>query len=257
MDRVAIITGASRGIGAAAARAFAKAGYAVALAARSEDALRAVAERINNEGGRALAIATDIADSAAVHNLVARTVEAFGGLDAAFNNAGAGVPPALLADIDVQAFDRALRVNAYGTFVCMRAQIPAMRTRGGGAIVNMSSTAGLQGVAGLAAYCAGKHAVIGLTKCAALDYAADGIRVNALAPGPIGTEHIGVEQRKQIGAFVPIKRMGTPEEVAAFAVWLCSDQSTFITGAVLTIDGGRLAGTPSFASSLNPSRKEQ
>jgi NAD(P)-dependent dehydrogenase (short-subunit alcohol dehydrogenase family) len=241
-----MVTGASRGIGAASALAFAQAGYRVALAARSAEALEAVAEKIRASGGEALAIPTDVTDLDAVHVLVERTVERFGGLDAAFNNAGGGAPPTPLAEFDLKTFEATLRDNVVGTFVCMRYQIPEMLKHGGGAIVNMSSTAGLQGVAGLAPYCAGKHAIVGLSKCAALDYAAQNIRVNVVAPGPIGTERIDQRQREHIGQFVPLQRVGLPEEVGALAVWLCSDSASFITGAVVPIDGGRLAGTPAF-----------
>jgi NAD(P)-dependent dehydrogenase (short-subunit alcohol dehydrogenase family) len=247
MSKIALVTGASRGIGAATARAFARSGYAVVLAARGEEALRAVAAEIEAEGGQALAVPTDVAEQSSVERLVQRALEAFGGLDVAFNNAGSGTRPAPLGELDPGVFEAALRVNIFGTYLCMRSEIAAMRVRGRGAIVNMSSTAGLQGVAGLSAYCAGKHAVIGLSKAAALDYAAVDIRVNVVAPGPIATEHINAEQSKRIGDFVPLKRVGRPEEVADLVVWLCSEQSAFITGAVLPIDGGRLAGTPAFA----------
>jgi NAD(P)-dependent dehydrogenase (short-subunit alcohol dehydrogenase family) len=249
MERVALVTGASRGIGAAAARAFARSGYAVVLAARGEAALDALAAEIQAQGGRALAVRADVGDESSVERLMQRTLEEFGGLDAAFNNAGSGAPPTPLAEIEPHLFEAALRVNIVGTYLCMRSEIAAMRTRGRGTIVNMSSTAGLQGVAGLSAYCAGKHAVVGLTKAAALDYAPANIRVNVIAPGPIATERINDEQRKRIGEFVPLKRMGTPEEVAALVLWLCSDASAFITGTVVPIDGGRLAGTPAFAIS--------
>jgi NAD(P)-dependent dehydrogenase (short-subunit alcohol dehydrogenase family) len=123
-----------------------------------------------------------------------------------------------------------------------------MLSRRGGAIVNMASTAGVQGVAGLSPYCAGKFAVIGMSKAAALDYADQNIRINAVAPGPIGTERIDPDQRVRIGKFVPLRRVGTPEEVASLVLWLCSPESAFITGDVVAIDGGRLAGTPSFAA---------
>jgi NAD(P)-dependent dehydrogenase (short-subunit alcohol dehydrogenase family) len=249
MPRIALISGASRGIGAATARLFARRGYSVVLAARGADALGSVAADIEAHGGHALAVPTDVADQASVERLVQRAVAEFGGLDVAFNNAGSGAMPTPLADLDPTAFDAALRVNIFGTYLCMRSEIAAMRSREHCAIVNMSSTAGLQGVAGLSAYCAGKHAVVGLTKAAALDYAAAGIRINAIAPGPIATEHINAEQSKRIGALVPLKRVGTPEEVAELVVWLCSEESAFITGTILPIDGGRLSGTPAFAVS--------
>jgi NAD(P)-dependent dehydrogenase (short-subunit alcohol dehydrogenase family) len=242
--KVAIITGASRGIGAAAARVFAQAGAAVVLAARDEQALAAVAEEIVAEGGRALAVPTDVGDQAAVKHLVARTLDAFGRLDAAFNNAGEGHRPTPLADVPAVEFDRAVRVGLTGIFLSMKYEIPAMLAGGGGAIVNMSSTAGERGVPGIAGYVAAKHGVIGLTESAALDYAARGVRVNAVAPGPILTHRLTAltdEQRAPLLQAVPMRRLGLPEEVAATAAWLCSDQASFITGAVIPVDGGRLA----------------
>jgi NAD(P)-dependent dehydrogenase (short-subunit alcohol dehydrogenase family) len=242
--KVAIITGASRGIGAAAARAFAEAGAAVALAARDEVALAAVAEQIVAGGGRALAVPTDVGDPAAVERLVRRTTDAFGRLDAAFNNAGAGHMPKPLADVTVEEFDGVVRSHLRGVFLGMKYEIPAMLASGGGAIVNMSSGAGLRGVGGIGGYVASKHGIIGLTKSVALDYAQQGIRVNAVAPGPIGTKRLtGLtdEQRSPIARAVPMQRVGRPEEVAAAVVWLCSDQASYITGSTLTIDGGKLA----------------
>jgi NAD(P)-dependent dehydrogenase (short-subunit alcohol dehydrogenase family) len=251
MNRVALITGASSAIGAAAARAFAQAGYAVALTARRIEILNELAAEIASRGGRAIAIETDVTQPSDVERAVVRTVDAFGGLDAAFNNAGGGTPPTPLADLDAATFEKSLRVNILGTFLSMNAEIKAMLARGSGAIVNMSSTAGLQGVAGLAPYCAGKHAIIGMSKAAALDYAGKNIRINVVAPGPIATERIDGEQRKRIGQYVPVKRVGDPEEVAELVRWLCSSESRFITGSVIPIDGGRLAGTPSFAVATN------
>jgi NAD(P)-dependent dehydrogenase (short-subunit alcohol dehydrogenase family) len=248
--RVALVTGASRGIGAAVARAFAAGGAAVALAARDEGALGAVADQISAAGGRALAVPTDVSDPEAVAALVARTVDAFGRLDAACNNAaGGGHRPTPLAEVAVDDFDSAFAVNLRGTFLCMKHEIPAMVANGGGAIVNMSSTAGIQAVGGLAAYVATKHGLAGLTKVAALDYAALGVRVNAVAPGPILTDHLaraGEDAQQAAGMAMPMRRVGRVEEVAAAVVWLCSEEASFVTGATLTIDGGKLAGSPPF-----------
>ena len=244
-DKVVIITGASRGIGAAASRAFARAGAAVALAARSEQAISAIAQEIRTAGGHALAVPTDVGDPLAVEHLVERTLATFGRLDAAFNNAGDGHMPTPLADVAVEDFDRAVRGSLRGVFLAMKYEIPAMLAGGGGAIVNMSSTAGLQGVRGIAGYVAAKHGIVGLTETAALDYAARHVRVNAIAPGPILTERLSSlteEARTPVARAVPMGHLGQPEEVAALAVWLCSDQASFITGATIPIDGGRLAG---------------
>jgi NAD(P)-dependent dehydrogenase (short-subunit alcohol dehydrogenase family) len=209
----------------------------------------ALAREIEAQGGRALAMEVDVTQSFATEEMVQKTVERFGGLDVAFNNAGGGARPTPLADLSPEVFAGALSVNVTGTFLSMRAQIKAMLARGGGAIVNMSSTAGLQGVAGLAPYCAGKHAIIGLSKAAALDYADKNVRINVVAPGPIATERIDSEQRKRIGQYIPAKRVGEPSEVAELVQWLCSSDARFVTGVVVPIDGGRLAGTPSFAVS--------
>jgi NAD(P)-dependent dehydrogenase (short-subunit alcohol dehydrogenase family) len=245
-EKVALVVGASRGIGAVTARAFANAGARVALAARDDHALERVANAIQESGGQALAIPTDVSDPAAVARLVARTLDAYGRLDAAFNNAaGGGRPPTPLAEIPVKDYDSALAINLRGVFLAMKYEIPALLQSGGGVIVNMSSTAGLSGVRGMSAYVASKHGVIGLTKVAALDYAERNIRVNAIAPGPILSDRIKAlsdEARAQIAQTVPMRRLGLPEEVAKLVVWLCSDQAAFMTGATLTIDGGRLSG---------------
>ena len=244
--KVALVAGASRGIGAVTAQAFAQAGAAVVLAARDRQALDAVAEGIRAKGGQALAVPTDVGDPASVERLVQRAVGTFGRLDAAFNNATDGPPPAPLADLDPDEFDKAIRTNIRGTFLGMKYQIQAMLRSGGGAIVNMASVGGLQGVANLAGYVAGKAGIIGLTKVAALDYADQGIRVNVVAPGPILTYHLeaaGEEAQRRAGLSTPMHRVGQAQEVAATVVWLCSDQASFVTGVTLPIDGGQSAGT--------------
>jgi NAD(P)-dependent dehydrogenase (short-subunit alcohol dehydrogenase family) len=249
--KVAIVTGASRGIGAATARAFARAGAAVVLAARDEDALASVGEHISAAGGRALVAPTDVGDAATVERLVARTVDAYGRLDIAFNNAaGGGHLPMPLAEVAVEDYDSALAISLRGVFLSMKYELPAMVRAGGGAIVNMSSSAGVEAVAGLAGYVSSKHGVIGLTKSAALDYAEQGIRINAVAPGPILTDRLeqaGEDAQRQAGLAMPMRRIGRPEEVASAVTFLCSDRASFITGATLAIDGGKLAGMAPFS----------
>jgi NAD(P)-dependent dehydrogenase (short-subunit alcohol dehydrogenase family) len=244
--KVAIVTGASRGIGAAAARVFAEAGAAVALGARTADALEAVAQGIVAAGGQAIAVPTDVTDAEAVERLVARTVQTFGGLHVALNNAGGAISgKAALADVPSEDFERALDLDLRGTFFCMQHEIPAMLDAGGGAIVNVSSGAGRKaGAPGLSPYVAAKHGVEGLTKAAALDYAAQGVRVNAVAPGPIDTDLMAFgseEGRRMAVQSVPLQRLGQPEDVAVAALWLCSEEAAFISGAILPVDGGQAA----------------
>ncbi len=243
--RVALVAGASKGIGAATAEAFAAAGAAVVLAARDTSALKAVADGIEARGGRALAAEADVTDPGSMRHLVDEALSTFGRLDAAFNNASAGPMPAPLADIDPDEFDLGIATNIRGTFLGMKFQIPAMLASGGGAIVNMASIAGLNGTANLAAYVAGKAGIIGLTKVAALDYADQGIRVNVVAPGPILTYHLkaaGPQAQRAAALSTPMRRVGTTAEVARAVLWLCSDESSFITGTILPIDGGQAAG---------------
>jgi NAD(P)-dependent dehydrogenase (short-subunit alcohol dehydrogenase family) len=249
--RVAIITGASRGIGAVTARAFAAEGANVVLAARTAEALSDLAGKIEADGGTALACPTDVTDPAAVEELVNSTIEAFGRVDVAFNNAaGGGQPPTRIAELPVESYDSAIATTLRSVFLSLKYEIPAMLRSGGGAIVNMSSTAGLEAVGGLAGYVSAKHGVIGLTKAAALEYADQGIRVNAVAPGPILTENLeraGEEAQRKAGMAMPMRRIGQPEEVAATVVWLCSDDASYITGATIPIEGGKLAGMAPFA----------
>ena len=243
--RVALVAGASKGIGAATAEAFAAAGASVVLASRDITALESVAKRITGRGGQAIAVRVDVSDEDSMRHLVDQAVQTYGRLDAAFNNAAGGPLPAPLADIDAGEFDRGIAVNIGGTFLGMKFEIPAMLRSGGGTIVNMASVAGLNGTANLAAYVAGKAGIIGLTKVAALDYADQGIRVNVVAPGPILTYHLeaaGPEAQRLAGLSAPMRRTGTAAEVAQTVLWLCSPQSSFITGAVIPIDGGQSAG---------------
>ncbi|MGN6171123.1 MAG: SDR family NAD(P)-dependent oxidoreductase [Solirubrobacteraceae bacterium] len=254
--KVALITGASRGIGAAVARAFRSAGARVAIAARDAEALDRLADELDRGDGHALALPADVSDPGAVAEMVNRVLEQFGRLDFACNNAaGKGHPPTPLAEVPIETFDSGLAVSLRGIFLSMREEIPAIVRSGGGAIVNMSSTAGLQGVGGLASYVAAKHGVEGLTKVAALDYAGLGVRVNAIAPGPILTDNLqraGAAAQQAAASAMPLQRVGQPEEVAAAVVWLCSEAAGFITGTTLVIDGGKLAGTPPFHVTAGP-----
>ena len=255
--RVALVTGASRGIGAEIAAALAGAGADVVLASRDNTGLSRQATAITSSGGKAVAMAVDVGNEDSVKTLLARIRDHFGRLDVAVNNAaGGGRAPAPLAEWASAEFDSAISVNLRGVFLSLKYEIELMLASGnGGAIVNMSSTAGEQGVAGMSGYVASKFGVGGLTRVAALDYASHGIRVNAIAPGPILTERLagaGRAAQDRVAAAVPLGRIGTTADIAAAALWLCSDQSSFVTGTVLAVDGGRLAGTPAF----NTSRKE-
>jgi NAD(P)-dependent dehydrogenase (short-subunit alcohol dehydrogenase family) len=252
--RVVLVTGASRGIGAAVAHAFAQAGCAVALGSRDEAALTEVATRLRKCGADTLVVPTDVTDESAVAGLVDAVVAEYGRLDIACNNAaGGGHPPTPLCDVPTEAFDSGIAATLRGVFLGMKYEIPAMLATGGGAIVNMSSTAGQQGVGGLSSYVAAKHGLEGLTKVAALDYAGHGIRVNAVAPGPILTDNLrraGEAAQHAAASAMPLQRVGQPDEVAAAVLWLCSDNAAFITGTTLVIDGGKLAGTPPFQVQL-------
>ena len=243
--KVALVVGASRGIGAVTAKALARAGAKVMLAARDARALEAVVREIREAGHDARYATVDAGDERSVEILITRVLDAYGRLDVAFNNATDGTTPQALADMAACDFDRAIRTNIGGTFLGMKYQIPAMLASGGGSVINMASLAGVQGVANLAGYVTGKAGVIALTKVAALDYADRGVRVNVLAPGPILTHHLeaaGEQAQRQAAQATPMRRVGAAQEVADAVLWLASDQSSFVTGVVLPIDGGQSAG---------------
>jgi NAD(P)-dependent dehydrogenase (short-subunit alcohol dehydrogenase family) len=243
--KVAFVTGAGGGIGRATALAFARAG--VAAADIFEQGIQETARMIEEFGGRALAIRCDVTSSQDVQAALAQTVETFGRLDAAFNNAGVEQPLTPSADITEDEWDRIVAINLRGVFLCMKHEIPLLLQHGG-AIVNTSSGAGVVGIAGQAAYTAAKHGVVGLTKSAALDYARRGVRINAVCPGIIATEMMDrftggtPEGHDRVIAQEPIGRMGSPDEIAAAVLWLCSDAAGFVVGHAMVIDGGQTVG---------------
>ncbi|MER5224316.1 SDR family NAD(P)-dependent oxidoreductase [Streptomyces flaveus] len=247
--KTVMITGASSGIGEAAARLFAAEGAAVLLMARREDVLKHLAQEINDSGGRAVISAGDVSVAQDVQRAVDAAREHFGALDAAFNNAGfAGDDLSPLHELDQALFDRMMAVNVSGTWNCLRSQIPVMLEAGKGAIVNTSSTAAMGATGAPVPYVAAKHAVLGMTRAAAAEYAAHDIRINTLVVGTTRTEMINqvVEAYPELGpAFVARqmqKRMADPVEIAQAALWLCSDRASFATGSALAVDGGWTAG---------------
>ena len=240
--RVALVTGGTSGIGLATARAFAGAGARVAITARGEAAGRAAADELG-----AYFIAADVRDDASVARAVSRTVEEFGRLDAAVNAAGIGGDVAPLDRADQDVWDDVMAINARGVWLAMRHEIPAMLASGGGAIVNLASIYGMAGKAAHHAYVASKHAVVGLTRSVALEYASRGIRVNAICAGVTRTsamrqaEALFPQVVEDLVAQHPIGRMASEDEIAAAALWLCSDAASYVTGAPLAVDGGFLA----------------
>lgn len=245
--QVALVTGAASGMGLAAARAFAEAGASVVLSDIRADALDGPIEALKAAGHRVLGVAGDVSDEAFVKSLVEKTVAAYGSLDAAFNNAGIQSPAVETADVESAVFDRVNAINLRGVWLCMKYQLIQMRAQGSGAIVNNSSLGGLVGVPGRAAYHAAKHGLLGLTKSAALEYADRGIRINAICPGIVETPMVaGMLQgetavMQEMMKDVPIKRLGTSQEIADAVLWLCSSAASFIVGVALPIDGGYTA----------------
>lgn len=245
--KVAIVTGASAGIGRATALAFANEGANVVLADIDVERGEKTAAEVAAIGVESLFVQTDVAAPGAAEELVHRAVAQFGRLDYAFNNAGTEGTPAPTAECTDENWNRVIAINLTGVFACMRAEIPSLLANGGGAIVNNASVAGLVGFAGTPAYAASKHGVVGLTKVAALDYAQQGIRVNAVCPGIIDTEmitrftHNDPDAMSQLLQTEPVGRMGDPAEIADAVVWLCSDRASFVTGQALAVDGGFVA----------------
>ncbi len=245
--KVALVTGASTGLGEAVARAFARRGAAVVTVARREAEGEAVAHGIRDEGGRALFARGDVSVSGDMENAVAVGIESFGRLDYAVNNAGITGEAALTADATLENWDAVMAINLRGVFLSLKAEIPAMLKTGGGAIVNVSSGVGMYGVPTIPAYVASRHAVVGLTKAAALEYAPLGIRVNSICPGSITTPmHYALwgqgRTAQQTDAYIaelhPAGRVASPEEIADTCGWLCSDAASYVTGSPLVNDGG-------------------
>lgn len=243
--KVAFVTGGGTGIGRATALAFAKAGASVAVVGRTEASTQETVQLIEQAGGRAIAIRCDVAKEDEVQAAVAKAIATFGRIDLALNNAGVEHEVIALADISTEEWERQIGINLGGVFFSMKHQIPHMLKQGGGAIVNISSGAGVKGFAGQAAYCASKWGVIGMSKAAALDYAAKGIRVNVVSPGFVATPMMerftgGTEEGlRTVVSNEPVGRPGRPEELAATVLWLCSEEAAFSTGSNLVVDGGQ------------------
>jgi NAD(P)-dependent dehydrogenase (short-subunit alcohol dehydrogenase family) len=246
--KVGIVTGGTSGIGREAAVLFAKAGAKVVVAGRREVEGKETVDLVRAAGGDGLFVKTDVSRAADVQALVRKTVEKFGRLDIAFNNAGIEGNWIPIAEQAEEDWDRTITINLKGVWLCLKYEIQQMlKQGGGGAIVNMASIGGLMGSAGAATYCASKHGVMGLTKSAALETARSGIRINAVCPAvietPMGERLFGEpEMRKFALGLHPIGRFGTPLEVAEAVVWMCSDRASFMTGQSLVLDGGLLAG---------------
>lgn len=248
LNKVVLITGGASGIGKASAHAFAREGAQVVIADANADGAQAVAQAIIDAGGQAHALHTDVGDSTSVQAMVAETVARFGSLHYAVNSAGiSGTMMTAISETDDDTFDRVMRVNVRGVWLCMKHQIPFIIASGGGAIVNLASVAGMIGAPGGSPYTASKHAVIGMTRAVALETARQNVRVNAVCPSYIDTPMVNDittvndKMARRVQKASPMQRLGTPEEVASAIVYLCSEGATFINGAILAIDGGLTA----------------
>ena len=246
--KVALVTGGGSGIGKASALAFAREGARVAVADIDIEGGKATVSNIENTGGQAIFIQANVSQAADVKAMVNKTVEVYGQLDYAFNNAGiegsVGIP---ISDYDEDNWDKVIDINLKGVWLCMKYELSQMVKQGGGAIVNTASVAGLVGGTFGAAYYASKHGVVGLSKAAAIEYGASAIRVNAVCPGVIRTEMADriIKENREVETAVtslhPLGRLGLPEEVAETVIWLCSDSASFITGQAIAVDGGYVA----------------
>ncbi|NHZ82898.1 SDR family oxidoreductase [Massilia sp. CCM 8695] len=245
--KVVLVTGAAGGIGRAAAVAFGRAGACVVVADTSVDGGHATAAMIVENGGKALFVQCNVTRAAEVEALIDKTVAYYGRLDCAFNNAGIEEEHLPLAEADEALFDRIMNVNVKGTWLCMKYEIRQMLKQGGGTIVNTASVAGLVGAPTQSIYAASKHAVVGMTKTAAAEYAREGIRINSVCPGVVNTPMMGRAlereplREKKLRNVHPMGRFAEPVEIANAAMWLCSDQSSFVTGHQLAVDGGLTA----------------
>lgn len=242
--QVALVTGAAKGMGLATSRMFAQSGASVVMCDLDGELVRSEAERVTRDGGAAIGLACDVADEGQVAATIDRAVDEFGRLDMTFNNAGIQVPPSDAAEEPLESFERVVAVNQRGVWACMKHELRIMRKQGSGAIVNCSSLGGLVGLPERAAYHGTKHAVIGMTKSAGVEYAPRGIRINAVCPGTIDTPMVAGMLEGQADAMAEIMkqqsigRLGRPEEVAAAVVWLCSPAASFVVGVALPVDGG-------------------
>jgi NAD(P)-dependent dehydrogenase (short-subunit alcohol dehydrogenase family) len=242
-DRVALVTGAGSGTGAATALLLAERGARVALVGRREEPLREVEAQITEMGGEALVLPADVSDTRAVQRVVTATVERFSSLHYAVNNAGVSSENHDLPDLPEEAWERTLAINLSSVYYCMKAELPAIHACGGGAVVNVSSVFADRGLALRAAYSASKHGIRGITRSAAQDWAARGIRINELQPGVIATPMLDTANEGEvegIAAGIAARRVGEPREIATAVAFLLSDDASYITGAHLAVDGGFL-----------------